>query len=160
MGDVPEFTEKQFCSVYDITDKKKAGINFSLNEEVSENVDFSDAVKGEIQCELISNISINYGGKLLVPLKASEGLVYLNMAHFAPISDSRKDSMFIFERKSKNGMLFFVIKIGLKVVAVFLPYNQLNREFSNLLSEVAQLTEVRVDNMEAAVHDSDLPKMV
>ncbi len=154
LGEIPEFTEKQFCSVYDITDKKKGGIHFSFNEVIPEGFDFSDAVKDEIQCELIDNISINYGGKTLVPLKASEGLVYLNVLHFAPIADSRKVMRFIFERKSKDGILYFVVKVGLKVAAVLLPYNQLNRNFSDLLSEVAELTEVRVDKMEAVRNEN------
>ena len=71
--DMPYFTADLFCSLYDITDKQSEKIEFKTSEMPS-TVDVSDAALNETQCEAI-DISIYFGGKRLIPIKTSEGII-------------------------------------------------------------------------------------
>ena len=97
--------------------------------------------------ERINGIGIQWNGKTLIPFKASEGIAYLDKAHFAPLADLDEDMLFVFERRSEDGILYFAVKLGLEVVAVLMPNNSINKEFAEELKAIAELTDIRVENM-------------
>ena len=145
--EIPWLSEYMFCAAFDIKEKKAEKIHFSFGEPVPEGYDFSDATESENQVERINGIGIQYNGKSLIPFKTSEGIAYLDKAHFAPLADLDEDMLFVFERRSEDGILYFVVKLGLEVVAVLMPNNSINKEFAEELKAIAELTDIRVENM-------------
>lgn len=119
-----------------------------IREPVPEGYDFSDAAENENQVERVNCIGIQYNGKSLIPFKTSEGIAYLDRAHFAPLADLDGDMVYIYERRSKSGTLFFVVKFGLSVVAVIMPCDSIIDKFlADELKTVAELTDIRINNM-------------
>lgn len=145
--EIPWLSESMFCAAFDIKSKKADEITFSFGEPIPEGYDFSDSTEDEIQVERINGIGIQWNGRTLIPFKASDGIAYLDKAHFAPLADLDDNLIYIFERRSKDGVLFFAVKFGFAVVAILLPYNNINKDFSGELSALAELTNVRVSNM-------------
>ena len=147
LTDVLDFTEKSFCAVFDIPQKKADKMHFSFDETVPEGFNFGDSDAEEVQTEFEFDVSIVYGGKCLMPIKASDGIAYLDKAYFQPIADRNEDITYIFERHSESGTQFFVIKVGLVVVAVILPFNRITEQFSDTLKNISLLTRVKLENM-------------
>ena len=145
--DMPCFTADLFCSLYDITDKQSEKIAFQISDMPS-TVDVSDAVENETQCEVI-DISIYFGGKRLIPIKTSEGIVYIDKEHLAPIGDLEMDMVFFFERNT-DGHRYIVVKCGFNVVAILVPQPVITEKFCETLKEIAELTEARRHNMKEA----------
>lgn len=145
--EIPWLSESMFCAAFDIKSKKADKIAFSFGEPIPEGYDFTDKPEDEIQVERINGIGVQWQGRTLIPFKASDGIAYLDKAHFAPLADLDDNLIYIFERRSKDGVLFFAVKFGFEVVAVLLPYNNINKDFSEELSALAELTNVRVSNM-------------
>lgn len=142
--DMPYFTADLFCSLYDITDKQSEKIAFQISGMPS-TVDVSDAVENETQCEVI-DISIYFGGNRLIPIKTSEGIVYIDKEHLAPIGDLEMDMVFFFERNT-DGHRYIVVKCGFNVVAILVPQPVITEKFCETLKEIAELTEARRHNM-------------
>ena len=145
-----DFSVSSFCAAYDIPQKKRESIHFDFVGTIPEGFDFSDSVEDESQTEFTHNIAICYGGKCLMPIKSSDGVAYLDRAYFAPIADSDKNIMYIFERHSKSGVQFFVIKVGLVVVAAILPFNGITEDLVDSLKIYSELTAVKLENMKNA----------
>ncbi len=145
--EIPWLTESMFCTAFDIKSKKAEKILFSFGEPIPKGFDFSDATENENMVERINGIGIQWNGRTLIPFKASEGIAYLDKAHFAPLADLDEDMLFVFERRSKDGILYFAVKLGLEVVAVLMPNNSINKEFAEELKAIAELTDIRVENM-------------
>lgn len=150
LTDIPDFTENSFCASFDIPQKKADKMHFSFDETIPEGFNFGDNDTEEVQTEFEFDISIVYGGKCLMPIKASDGIAYLDKTYFQPIADRDEDITYIFERHSESGIQYFVIKVGLLVVAVILPFNRITEQFSDTLKELSVLTKVKLENMKAA----------
>lgn len=146
--EIPWLSEFMFCAAFDIKAKKAEKIHFSFGEPVPEGYDFSDAAENENLVERVSGIGIQYNGKSLIPFITSEGIAYLDRAHFAPLTDLDWDMVNIYERRSKNGTLFFVVKFGFTVVAVIMPCDSIiDKSLADELKAVAELTDIRISNM-------------
>ena len=145
-----DFSESSFCAAYDIPQKKRESMAFDFVGTIPEGFNFSDIVEDETQTDFNSKISVIYGGKCLMPIKTSDGVTYLDRAYLAPIADSDQDITYIFERHSESGVQFFVIKVGLVVVAAILPFNGINEDLADSLKELSVLTKVKLENMRSA----------
>lgn len=144
------FSVSSFCAAYDIPQKKRESIHFDFVGTIPEGFDFSDSVANETLTDFNHKISVIYGGKCLVPIKTSDGVAYLDRAYLAPIADSDQDITYIFERYSESGVQFFVIKVGLVVVAAILPFNGITEDLADSLKELSVLTKVKLENMKNA----------
>ena len=148
--DMPEFTETKFCSAFDFTPKAAEKIHFDFSAEIPAGFDFSDCPADEVECIYRDDISIQYGGKVLMPVRTSDGISYIDKAYLAPVVDGDTDLLKIFERHSSSGVQYFAIKTGLMVVAVIMPYNAINDTFADTLSHIAELTKVKLEIMKSA----------
>lgn len=146
--DMPEFTEKTFCTAFDITPKAAGKIQFDFAGEIPEGYDFSDCTEDEVECYYHEDMAIQYGGRVLMPVRTSDGITYLDKAYLAPVAND--DLLHIFERHSKSGVLYFAIKIGFMVTAIIMPYNAITEDFGKSLSLLAELTAVKLENMKNA----------
>ena len=147
---MPDFTETTFCAAFDIKTKDAEKIFFNFAAPVPEGFAFEDCPEDEVECAYREDISIQYGGKLLMPVITSDGISYLDKAYLAPIADSDDEVRHIFERHSESGVLYFAVKTGLLVTAIIMPYNAINEKFGAALSELAELTQVKLENMKNA----------
>lgn len=147
--DMPEFTETTFCSAFDFTPKAAEKMYFNFSAEIPAGFDFSDCTADEVECLYLDDISIQYGGKLLMPVRTSDGISYIDKAYLAPVMDVDTDLLKIFERRSSGGVQYFAVKNGLMVVAVIMPFNAINDTFSDTLSSIAELTKAKLENMKA-----------
>lgn len=146
--EIPWLSEYMFCAAFDIKEKKAEKIHFSFGEPVPEGYDFSDSTADENLVERINGIGIQYNGKSLIPFKTSEGIAYLDRAHFAPLADLDGDMVYIYERRSEDGTLYFAVKFGLEVVAVIMPCDSIvGKSMADDLKTIAELTGIRIENM-------------
>lgn len=147
---MPELTEITFCAAFDIKTKDAEKTFFNFGAEIPEGFAFEDCPADEVECHYREDIAIQYGGKMLMPVITSDGISYLDKAYLAPVADNDDDVRHIFERHSESGVLYFAVKTGLMVTAIIMPYNAINEKFSAALSELAELTQVKLENMKNA----------
>lgn len=147
---LPEFSlldEETFCTVFDINEKKQDKIHFSFNESIPEGFDFSDTIPNESQYQPIENIVITYGGKQLIPLRRTAEILFINKEHLSPLKDLEKDVMYFFSRRSGDGKTYIAVKIGFEVRAIIAPCDYINKDFSDILAGISELTKRYVESL-------------
>lgn len=143
---VPQFSEDEFFTLFDFTSKQREETVFQC-AAMPENISTLDTVPGEQLCEKLSP-NIPYGSKLLMPYSTPGGIKFLDDDYLAPlVGDSGE--MEIYERVSKKGEHYFVVKIGMCVRAIVTPFNAINKSFVDNISTIHALCREALITKEA-----------
>ncbi len=94
---------------------------------------------GEVEL-LTSKLRIQYRGVTLLPVRTSGGIVYINKVYLSPFSDS-KNGVRLCERQDKNGNTYLVVKEGMLLLGIILPYVVIDEDFAKELANIAALTD-------------------
>lgn len=134
--DVPELSEDEFFTVFDFTEKQRNETVFQRSEMPGtlSTADFADV---EELCEKLSP-SIPYGSRLLVPYEVNGGVKFIDSEFLAPLADE-SGKIEVYERVSGKGAPYFVIKAGMCLRAIIMPFNAINQAFVNNLGKVYSL---------------------
>lgn len=125
----------EICYLYDINDDQKSKMAHWVSDLPS-NYDFADAADGETPAVPLE-IILQFDGMTVQPYATSLGVLCLDLQYLAPFNRKDRSEMFVFVRVAKDGLPYFVIKIGLLIRAIIMPYKFGVRD--NLLNELKQI---------------------
>ncbi|MCL1994651.1 MAG: hypothetical protein FWG63_00425 [Defluviitaleaceae bacterium] len=141
LGNLPKLDINNLATIFDFTEKQLESTitkHFSLPEEFN----FSDVCKNEkfvYPAQDFGDIlTINFGEERLMPVTATEELVFLNADYLKPLA--KLDELDFYERRMGT-IRYFVVKRGLFVVAVILPEHMLPDQIKLLEELLEQMTE-------------------
>ena len=135
---MPELSEETVYTAFDIVEDNRGKINYTEEQELPSIYDYSDFALGEVEL-LTSKLRIQYRGVTLLPVRTSGGIVYINKVYLSPFSDS-KNGVRLCERQDKNGNTYLVVKDGMLLLGIILPYDVVDEDFAKELSNIADLT--------------------
>lgn len=127
----------EICYLYDINDDQKSKMAHWVSDLPS-NYDFADATADETPAEPLETI-LQFDGRTVQPYATSLGVLCLDLQYLAPFNLKDRREMFIFVRAAKDGLPYFVIKIGLLIRAIIMPYKL--RAQDNLFDNLKQIVK-------------------
>lgn len=98
--------------------------------DTPENVDLRDSTPAERELEDPA-LCIRYEGRELLPLKTSEGIIFIQQKYLAPM-DSLK-YLSLHERRSRNGTVYVAAKVGMMIQAIIMPVDVVSETLINRL---------------------------
>lgn len=129
----PMLDENSLCAVFDITEKKKENLSI-LHEEMPQTVNTNDMFRGDFHMDT-GRVSICYDGATILPLRAKDGIVFIQEKYLEPLEDEG-DLLELYERKFPNGEPYVAVKAGMMLRAIICTY-KVNGEFASLLETIA-----------------------
>lgn len=135
---MPQLDESNIFTMFDIPDEKRGKYMFDDSGRIAHTVNLSDNADGERQVQQ-SDILLQSGGYILMPIKTSKGIVYINKKYLAPFADSENGVM-LYERIAPDGTVYIAVKTGFFLSGVISPVNIMNKSFAEELLEIATLT--------------------
>ncbi len=129
---MPTLTEDVIYSVFDIEENAKNKFYYHEFEEPPLNV--NDCVEFEKLVD-VENIGIQQNDSIYLPIKTSVGLLFIRAKQLNPILDTCDYELY--ERKNASGLTYFVIKVGLLVVAAIMPVSFVSEELIKQLDELS-----------------------
>ncbi len=143
--ELPDFTEETICIAYDIDFKKSAKMNIKRYPDLPESINLEDSIKEEKEVEEYTKFSLIYGGRCLKAFVAENGIVFIDSAYLAPLSDISYENIRYFERTSTQGTTYIAVKNGLELVAAIFPVKVIEDTFVAEINTFAQLCENTFD---------------
>lgn len=143
--DLPRFDEETICRTYDISEKKAAKMTIRYDLEAPAAFDLSDDVPDEVACDYDDEL---FGG--VIPVQTSQGVVFIRRDHLSPFNDTARDTLYLFERHSPKGGIYFAVKVGFMLMGIVLPYNCINDRFVERIERVCEQVKIALSNQKEA----------
>ena len=121
-------------------------------------MNFEDHANGETLLEL-GGISVYTRGQILLPLKTSLGIVYINQKYLAPFKDS-KNGVTLHERITPNGAVYIVAKEGFLLTGIILPLDVITKGFVDELESIYKLSAVAAENKKLSREEAEVPEQM
>ena len=134
---LPKLNEKNVYALFDIPEDKQGKIFFEEREELPRSICFSDYDKTEVAVKPEAFGISAYGRRLNV-IRGSEGATLYDARYFSVFED---DATF-FERPRADGAPYIVVKEGMFLAGVLLPY-EANNELREWLVNVGESMRVK-----------------
>lgn len=122
---LPYMDIDNICVMFDIPEKKQQKLDF-YQKQAPEIMNFADADGAEWKVEA-SELCVRFHGMELIPLQTSKGIAFIQEKYLTPLDNL--DYFRLYERKTKEGSLYLVGKIGLVIQAVIPPVKVITSEF-------------------------------
>ena len=135
LNGLPILDEETLCAVFDISEKqlKNTSIRRLTMPDVL-NIGDTDPDERVLKDD---DFSIIYGGTEVKPLKARNGIIFIQQKYLAPLEDVL-DVVQLYERVTPDGQSYIAAKAGLLLAAVIFPYKVVNEKFVTRLEEMAR----------------------
>lgn len=148
LNGLPILDEETLCAVFDISEKqlKNTSIRRLTMPDVL-NIGDTDPDERVLKDD---DFSIIYGGTEVKPLKARNGIIFIQQKYLAPLEDVL-DVVQLYERVTPDGQTYVAAKAGLLIAEVIFPYSVINEKFVTRLEEITQESR-RVLNEPPPVH--------
>lgn len=127
---LPELEEETLLTIFDVPEKDRDKYHIHT-AAIPGGLNFADLDEGESVVER-ENVSINYGGRILLPLRTRGGLVFIDSCYLKPVSDVL-DVLELYERTTSAGVKYIVAKAGFLLQAVIMPCDVIDDKFVDLL---------------------------
>jgi hypothetical protein len=134
--EVPELSEDEFFTIFDFTEKQREETIFE-RAEFPKNLSTSDFIPGDQLCEKLSP-NIPFSSRLLIPFSTPMGIKFLDSEYLAPFA-GEINNIEVYERISANGEPYFVVKIGMCLRAIIMPFNAVNKSFVDNIEKICSL---------------------
>lgn len=145
MYNLPKFDETSLCKTYDITETQRSKIHFSHDPIPPARFNLEDNVESETVCQR-GPMVLSIAGGGAVPYITSQGLMFINYKHLAPLQDVEANMLEVYERINQAGQTYFAIKSGLILLAIILPYEIINQKLVDDLNSLTNMCKVALDN--------------
>lgn len=149
MFNLPKFDKNSLCKTYDITDKQTNKIIFRHEMGLPSSYDFNDVSVGENIVER-GPVCIVDAGRSLIPYATSQGVVFIDAKYLQPLADIENGMLELYERKAKNGQIYFAAKTGFMLVGIIMPVDVINTAFVGRLKAFAEQCDVALFNKQSA----------
>ena len=135
LNGLPILDEETLCAVFDISEKqlKNTSIRRLTMPDVL-NIGDTDPDERVLKDD---DFSIIYGGTEVKPLKARNGIIFIQQKYLAPLEDVL-DVVQLYERVTPDGQTYVAAKAGLLIAAVIFPYSVINEKFVTRLEEITR----------------------
>ncbi|MBQ3603933.1 MAG: hypothetical protein IJA02_08845 [Clostridia bacterium] len=120
-------------------------MNIKRYPDLPESINLEDSIKEEKEVEEYTKFSLIYGGRCLKAFVAENGIVFIDSAYLAPLSDISYENIRYFERTSTQGTTYIAVKNGLELVAAIFPVKVIEDTFVAEINTFAQLCETTFD---------------
>ena len=142
LNGLPILDEETLCAVFDISEKqlKNTSIRRLTMPDVL-NIGDTDPDERVLKDD---DFSIIYGGTEVKPLKARNGIIFIQQKYLAPLEDVL-DVVQLYERVTPDGQTYVAAKAGLLIAAVIFPYSVINEKFVTRLEEITRECQRRCD---------------
>lgn len=141
---LPQLEQENVFTMFDIPEDKQNKIRFEHKFTLPQAICFEDHTNGETLLEL-GSISVYTRGQVLLPLKTSLGIVYINQKYLAPFKDS-KNGVTLHERITPNGAVYIAAKEGFLLTGIILPLDVITKGFVDELESIYKLSAVAAEN--------------
>lgn len=145
---LPVLTEEELFRMFDVTEKRQGKLYFK-HCDLPEEVNVEDFCHGEMRA-MDMGMTISGGGKALLPLCYSGGMLYIQSKYLAPLEDEQ-DFLSFHVRTSAIGARYVVVKSGLLTAAIIFPVVIKDERFCDKLDELARLTRQEMEKAKTAV---------
>lgn len=126
----------------------------SLLSDLRREGDDNNTAVGETLLEQYP-IEVSVYGGIVVPLVTSLGMVFINKDYLKPFKDIKR-GVDLYERINDAGELYIAVKDGFMLCSLILPLDIINKEFSDSLCKLAELTRVSFENKKANERDGQI----
>lgn len=135
----PEVNIDTLCKMFDITSKQAEKMNNNHYADIPPEYSILDAVEDERQVEPF-DIQVQLNDIKLMPIKSSRGITWIDTQYLAPLQDEQDYTTF-WERTTTKGDPYIVVKGGLILTAMILPYTNI-KALTDELSDVTRLCQL------------------
>jgi len=129
---LPLMDVENICAMFDITEKKREKLIMRM-KDTPETMNWDDTDNLERQLT-DPKLCVRYDGRDLLPLETSAGITFIQEKYLAPLDSL--EYMQLFERRSTDGGLYIVAKIGMIVQAVIMPMDLPDQDFMDTLNDL------------------------
>lgn len=143
--EMPAVDSISLCTMYDIT-SKQAEKMIIRESQLPTAYDFADSVENEQQV-IKSPIELVSGDKTLIPYATSQGIAFADKRYFAPFTDMDETMLYVYERYTTDGELYFAVKNGLILVGIILPANVINPDFVETINAMSKACALALQNI-------------
>lgn len=131
---MPQFDEETLCKAYDISEKQAEKIQFA-HSRIPGSINFADVDEGEHVCDPL-NMTLVYANRQVQPYMTSQGIKFMDKRYMAAVEDEGETNLEVYERFTKEGFMYFAVKVGLQLVAIIFPIDVVTKSFIETLREV------------------------
>lgn len=134
----PIMDPAELCTVLDIPEKKVEKMLISRLPIPA--IDLDDVADWEVAIEK-PKLSIYHGGRVLLPLETTRGVLFIQAAYLDPLKDMA-DTLQLWERRTADGRPYIAAKAGLMIFGVIFPVDAVNEDLVDCLEKL--LNQCRV----------------
>ena len=146
LDSLPELDEEFICQLYDINDKQREKIRFTIDEPLPFDYEFADTDPAETVTQIM-DFSIKMDGcGVLLPIVTESGLKFINNIYLTPFSDTDSGDIHYFLRQTPDGREYFAVKVGLLLYAIITPVNIINPPFVDKLYQLYHYSKLALEN--------------
>lgn len=146
LNDLPHLTNGEFFAIFDIPEDKRSKFYFS-EMPLPESINISDYDETELTLER-GELAFVKGGRVFEPLPSSHGVTFINQRYLKPFADEEYGFQ-LAERLSTEGKPYIVVKSGLFVIGLILPFDLVNKSFVDTLQKLTVLSKASLDYKES-----------
>jgi len=150
--DMPRMDGKTILAVLDVPGEKLGEFRVR-SMKLPTNLNFNDDDDNERMLPEM-DIGILFRNMKIIPARTSRGLWFFNPKYLEPLNDL--DGFEIYERKDKDGKIYFAIKTGFMLQAIIMPMLPEPEVLAGRLRRLADELETTLHYQTAAEDDSQL----
>ena len=132
---LPHMGVDNLCALFDIPETKREKLIFR-QDAAPDNINWEDSDTLEYQLEN-PKLCVRHEGRELLPLRTSAGITFIQEKYLAPLENL--EYLQLFERKSRNGGVYIVAKIGMMIQAAIMPVDVVDRDFVDRMEELTAM---------------------
>lgn len=139
---MPYMREHNIFALFDIPDIKQDGYLFK-QREFPEGVNFNnkDSAENKLKEE---KLLITTDGRTLKPFQTSKGLIFIDAKYIKPVSD--EIVLNYYERFTKEGNVYIVVKNGMEVIAIIPPFSCIDEKFVNKMQALTDMCKIALQS--------------
>lgn len=141
---LPKMTNEHLMVMFEVPEKDKPKYHFSNNSKFTSQLDRRDIIESESIAERLE-VTIQYCGYELYPLKTETGLVCIESDYLKPLADAEQ-GFELYLRYTDKCKPYIVAKEGMFIKAVILPCNVVEKFFCQKMQEIHNLSMMTVEN--------------
>lgn len=139
-----DLNSEAICEIYDLNIEKISCRDF---QELPEGLDISDFTENETECQILP-VSIYENGDVILLIESASGLNFIKKKYLSPLGKYDAGEILIYERYFPNGNKYFVIKIGMELKGIVLPYAVHIESFRKNISYIYDLCKMTKEKSE------------
>ena len=152
---LPPLAKVSFFKMFDIPADKWE--KYYYNEiPLPDGISFEDVCKEEQVLDR-GRLRVVLSGRTLEPLVTSQGLIFIDVRYLAPFADD--DNYELYERTATDGSPYIAVKSGMELAGVILPYEVVDEDFIETLTNLLDLSRVALENQQKRCADAGEEQM-